>query len=120
MNRNKMKNKILDYIRNNDNTSYVEIERIFEEEGFSWQGDLINVSDANSNILFWSGWSQEAFDILKELLDKDLIEREAVPPLVYLIDGKSLDMPIVKNGTNYKTPHWLPLAFNAVEGGTAS
>ncbi|PTL37647.1 pathogenicity island protein [Alkalicoccus saliphilus] len=120
MNQTKVKNKILDYIQVNDNTSYVEIEKIFEEEGFSWQGEFESTSVKNRNVIYWSGWNEEAYHILEELQEQNLIKKEVVPPFVYFIDGKTLRMPIVKSGAEYKTPHWLPIAFTAVEGGTAS
>ncbi|MDK3978851.1 pathogenicity island protein, partial [Staphylococcus pseudintermedius] len=41
------------------------------------------------------------------------IEMNICPPMYYLIDGKSLNLPIVKS-KNIKTEHWLPVAFTAV------
>ncbi|HGO3746442.1 TPA: pathogenicity island protein, partial [Staphylococcus aureus] len=35
------------------------------------------------------------------------------PPMYYLIDGKGLRLPIVKN-KNIKIDHWLPVTFSLV------
>ncbi|HDZ3325305.1 TPA: pathogenicity island protein, partial [Staphylococcus aureus] len=38
MNRSRMKQIILEYIKNNGSTSFVEIENVFEEQGFKYKG----------------------------------------------------------------------------------
>lgn len=53
MNRSRMKQIILEYIKNNGSTSFVEIENVFEEQGFKYKGKHIPV--ATIRILYF-GW----------------------------------------------------------------
>ncbi|MEJ7373566.1 pathogenicity island protein, partial [Staphylococcus epidermidis] len=46
-----------------------------------------------------------------ELKRDGLIEMDICPPIIYLVDGKGLDLPIVKS-KYIKIDHWLPVAFN--------
>ncbi|HCY0842307.1 TPA: pathogenicity island protein, partial [Staphylococcus aureus] len=38
------------------------------------------------------------------------IEMDICEPIVYMVDGKGLDLPIVRS-KNIKTDHWLPVTF---------
>ncbi|EGQ2901355.1 pathogenicity island protein [Staphylococcus pseudintermedius] len=113
MNKNRLKNKILEYIKTHAETSFVEIENIFEENGFDYKGNGAYTSGENDNVIFWVGWNERAFDIVAGLKRDGYIEMNICPPMYYLIDGKSLNLPIVKS-KNIKTDHWLPVAFTAV------
>ncbi|HAR5788761.1 pathogenicity island protein [Staphylococcus coagulans] len=113
MNKHKLKKEILNYIKNHKETSFVEIENIFEENGFDYKGNGAYTSGDNDNVIFWVGWNERAFDIVAGLKRDGLIEMNICPPMYYLIDGKSLNLPIVKS-KNIKTDHWLPVAFTAV------
>ncbi|EPN4970478.1 pathogenicity island protein [Staphylococcus pseudintermedius] len=113
MNKHKLKKEILNYIKNHKETSFVEIERIFEENKFDYKGNGAYTSGDNDNVIFWVGWNERAFDIVAGLKRDGYIEMNICPPMYYLIDGKSLNLPIVKS-KNIKTEHWLPVAFTAV------
>ncbi|MDK3919428.1 pathogenicity island protein, partial [Staphylococcus pseudintermedius] len=108
-----LKKEILNYIKNHKETSFVEIERIFEENKFDYKGNGAYTSGDNDNVIFWVGWNERAFDIVAGLKRDGYIEMNICPPMYYLIDGKSLNLPIVKS-KNIKTDHWLPVAFTAV------
>ncbi|ELJ9265810.1 pathogenicity island protein [Staphylococcus pseudintermedius] len=113
MNKHKLKKEILNYIKNHKETSFVEIERIFEENKFDYKGNGAYTSGENDNVIFLVGWNERAFDIVAGLKRDGYIEMNICPPMYYLIDGKSLNLPIVKS-KNIKTDHWLPVAFTAV------
>lgn len=113
MNKHKLKKEILNYIKNHKETSFVEIERIFEENKFDYKGNGAYTSGENDNVIFWVGWNERAFDIVAGLKRDGYIEMNICPPMYYLIDGKSLNLPIVKS-KKIKTDHWLPVAFTAV------
>ncbi|EJA1950018.1 pathogenicity island protein [Staphylococcus pseudintermedius] len=100
-------------MKNHKETSFVEIERIFEENKFDYKGNGAYTSGENDNVIFWVGWNERAFDIVAGLKRDGYIEMNICPPMYYLIDGKSLNLPIVKS-KNIKTDHWLPVAFTAV------
>ncbi len=62
-----IKNKVLDYIKNHNATSFVEIERVFEEHNFDYKGDGAYTSGAHQNVIFWTGWNEQAFNVVAEL-----------------------------------------------------
>lgn len=103
--------KVLDYIQQNPGTSYVEIECVFKSNGFDFEGDLEIYDGEFDNIIFWSGWNEEAIMLMIELQHVGLITKEPAEPIIYLIDGKSLRLPLVERIKQYNTPHWLPVAF---------
>lgn len=112
MNNIEIKDKIYEYIRKNGGTSYAEIERLFEKYSFDYIGNIEAFSDKNSKVVFWTGWNKKAFDILAELIRENRIEREPCNFIVYLIDGKILNYPILnKAPKNLKNIYWLPCVF---------
>lgn len=70
MNKNQLKSEILEYIKGHAGTSFVEIERVFEENNFDYKGDGAYTSGQHPNVVFWVGWNQEAFDVIAELKKK--------------------------------------------------
>ncbi|BAS45635.1 hypothetical protein SSCHL_0855 [Staphylococcus schleiferi] len=114
MNKHKLKKEILNYIKNHKETSFVEIERIFEENNFDYKGNGAYTSGENDNVIFWVGWNERAFDIIAGLKRDGYIEMSICPPMYYLIDGKSLNMPIVRS-KNITTDHWLPVSFSLIQ-----
>ena len=111
-----LKKSVLDYIRKNNDVSYAELQWLFNRLGFDYRGKFEIYSPVNDNVIFWCGWNREAIEILNELKTENLVEQEPVQPLVYLIDGAALSLPVVRRAVNYQTPHWLPLVFRAVKG----
>jgi len=111
MDKNKMKEIILDYINKNDSASYAEVEWLFQQNGYDYQGNIVACSELCEHVVFWDGWKQEAFDLMKELLHEGKVHREPAHPLRYLVDGASMKIPIVKRGIQYKTDHWAPAVF---------
>lgn len=115
MNKQAIKQAILNYIRKNDSVSYAELEWLFGNLGFDYKGDFEIYSPINDMVVFWGGWNEEAIGILNELKSENLIFQEPVQPLIYLIDGAGLSLPVVRKAVNYKSPHWLPLVFRPVK-----
>jgi len=103
-----MKNEIIDFIKNHPCTSFVELERFIS--GFSGELGLF-LGEDGYNILLWTV-SVEAADALKELLQKDVIYLSYCSPLIYMIDGKGLNLPYAKRRVHYKEPHWLPITMS--------
>ena len=92
-----MKNEIIDFIKNHPCTSFMELERFIS--GFSGELGLF-LGEGDCNILLWTV-SLEATDALKELLQKDVIYLSACCPLIYMIDGKGLNLPYAKWRVHY-------------------
>ena len=111
---NNVKNKIIKYITENAGTSFVEIEKIFDENHFDYKGNGAYTSAENNNIVFWYGWNEQAFNVVSSLVNEGLIEMRTCEPVIYIVDGKSLNFPIVKSEC-INTYHWLPVTFNLIK-----
>jgi hypothetical protein len=60
------------------------------------------------NIFLWVNMSQNYAEAVKSLLSKDKITVSPANPLVYLSDGKVIQLPQPTKAKSYKKPHWLP------------
>jgi hypothetical protein len=69
------------------------------------------------NIFVWVGMSPEFFAAIKQLVEERLVKFGPTQPLVYMIDGQTLNMPLAKRppARGYAKPHWLPVTFNATK-----
>lgn len=108
-----IKAEVYRYIKQNEGTSYAELEYLFTRLGFNWKGDLEIYSDQCDNVIFWTGWNKEAIEVINSLQREGLINKVPGQPFIYYIDGKALNLPIVRTNRQYKTPHWLPVLFTA-------
>jgi len=96
-----------------DHVTFAELSRL---DGFS--GDLqiwIN-HDRVSNVIIWSGISQEGVDALETIRQEGEYEMTPTPILTYLIDGAALNLPIAKSARHYKKPHWSPTVLRRRKG----
>lgn len=107
----KIKKELVNYIKDNAGTSFVEIEKIFEENNFDYKGNGAYTSAESSHIVYWYGWNRQAFKIVSELVNDDLIQMNRCEPIIYMVDGKGLSLPIANN-KNIETDYWLPVVFN--------
>lgn len=88
--------------------SFAELSRI---EGFNGDLEIKLNHPSVSNVVLWSGLSEEAIEAL-EVIRKEgeyIISPSTI--LVYLMDGVSLNLPIAKSKRHYKKPHWAPVVF---------
>ncbi|HBY82425.1 pathogenicity island protein [Staphylococcus sp.] len=106
-----IQSKLIDYIKDNAGTSFVEIEKVFEQNNFDYKGQGAYTSAENNNIIFWYGWNKQAFDAVSELVKDGVIEMSKCESMIYIVDGKGLNFPILKTD-DVVTYHWLPVAFN--------
>lgn len=111
MSRDEMKEIVLDYINKNDSVSYAELQWLFEQNGYDYKGDLLSCSDQCEHVIFWSGWNEDTYNMMNELIHEGLIHREPTVFFTYLVDGAGLTYPLVKKTIQYKTDHWLPIVF---------
>ena len=109
-----IKKIIYDYINKKDYVTYAQIERLFKENGYDYKGESTLANNDYPNIIFWCGWKEEAYLLLRELENEKLIYKHQSSFLCYLIDGKSLTFPIVKSIRQYKKEHWLPVCYRPV------
>lgn len=104
------------------NSSFVNIEHVMEQNGISISdgqegGYVLNFGKDYPNIVLWVFQSLEAHDvwhIMTRLLDNKnrAVQVRATQTLIYLVDGKVLNMPLAKSKRNYKKPHWLPTVLS--------
>ena len=105
---------VLDYIRARDWVTYAEIEKVLATyiqvagEGGIEMGDFANVT-------LWGGVSCAFVDTVDEVLRTQLVWRQPVSVMYYLLDGSSLTLPLAKRRRAYAQPHWLPVCFRPIE-----
>lgn len=118
MNKQELSSAILNYIDVNKEMSYAELELLFDKTGFDYRGDIEMYSATNENVIFWTGWNDEAVSLIGDLIREGKIKRIPVArslyPIVRLMDGKALSYPLLRgNPESIKHPHWLPCVFVA-------
>lgn len=102
-----MKNNIIQYVKENNQASFVELKKAIL--GFS--GDEVFCLYGYPNIVLWVGISQKAINALEELINDHQLYMQHSNPLIYMLDGKGLNLPIAKSIRNYKDKRWLPVVF---------
>ena len=103
-------NKILRLIEERKNVSFAELARMVD--GFSGDKEVSLNGEGYSNIILWSGISDEAIDALMSLTANGKIHPVPAHILVYLADGAVLKLPIARTRRHYKKPHWIPTVYN--------
>ncbi|NEV61619.1 hypothetical protein [Thiorhodococcus minor] len=67
----------------------------------------------NDRVVLWQGVSDAGIAALNRLQRRGQIAFVACSPLVYLIDGQMLRLPIAKRRHHaYKRPHWYPVTLS--------
>lgn len=109
--------KIVDYVRQYDFVTFVEVDRIAKEVlGDGASGDVALMAPPQfSHTVIWIGLS----DTYASAVDKALAEGKLTffPAswLSYLIDGGVLKLPLAKRPRSYKSNHWLPVCLRPDE-----
>ncbi|MBF4514149.1 hypothetical protein ITJ66_16810 [Plantibacter sp. VKM Ac-2885] len=107
---------IVKYISAQGGVSIVEIARMLDEQGIPSKGDL-RLHWPYEPVVIWDGASEGLLDVLRQLIADERIELNNTQPLVYIIDGAALTLPMadiksVERKHPYKTARWLPVVFN--------
>lgn len=110
-----IKNKVFNFIQKHPGTTFIELERLFEEHNFPYKGEKSITNGENENLIMWVDWNEQAISTISELLSENKITAKHSENLVYLIDGKALNLPIAKSVRNYKKLRWLPIVFNVTQ-----
>ena len=95
---------------------FTEIEEIFEKENFDYKGEKSLTFNHNKNLIIWTGWNQEAIEVIEEILKEDYIDAYLCNTIEITLYSTWLGFPIAK-GVNYKytKPHWLPTKITWVK-----
>jgi len=101
------KDQLIEFIGDRKGVSFVEVERRFPEimvgQPMVWEND--------KNWVYWEGWNADAWSLMHDLKRDKVLDFDPCSMLIYLIDGKALELPMVKSMRSYKTPHWMPLTM---------
>lgn len=105
MNETNLAEKIVAELKKMDRLSFVELWHRIPET----KGDLVMIRDSD-NVAWGFGLTQAAIDALGQLLREARIYLDAVPLMIYMVDGCIPHIPIAKKVPKggYKEPHWVP------------
>jgi len=78
--------------------------------GDEMEGDF--AVEVRPNLFYWINASESFVKALGELIADQTLKVKAVSPLIYAIDGLTLQLPIAKRLRKYQKPHWLPVVFD--------
>lgn len=109
MDDNELIQAAVDYITEYDHVTFVELRKVWAAH-IQADGNHAIVLGNNPNVILWVGVS-DRFCGLYDLLLKQGVTLEPGSYLAYLIDGGTLNLPVVKRVMTYKTPHWLPVVL---------
>ena len=82
--------------RLNAGLTFADVDKIFEKNNFDYQGNIKLTDDLNDNVVYWSDWNKEAYDLFQEYMFKYDLRIFPTSVLAYLSSGKGLDLPIFK------------------------
>jgi len=103
--------QIVELVKNyRGGVSFVNLSNAFPRD--FRDGDYKMMSSDRSNIVLWNGVSQLGADAINYTREKLGLEMVPTQAITYLIDGITLNIPLVKSNRNYKKPHWLPVTFS--------
>jgi hypothetical protein len=103
------RNNVLRYVQEKGDVSFAELENTFR--GFSDPGDEGCAFEIGNNLILWTGMSREAFNLIEGLFLEKAIDFRTSSHLVYLLNGRTLNLPLAKQRKSYKDPRWLPVTI---------
>lgn len=106
-----LKDAIRDYVNRHDHVSFAELKNHLG--GYDTDGTHA-LALGTTNVLLWADCSREFISAVVELMDTGDIHPQACNPLVYLCDGMSLNLPIVRRrppAGGFRDEHWLPVTL---------
>ena len=106
-----LKEKILKLLKEKNMITFSTLEYEFPEH-FDNNGLFTFNPLAEYNIWLWTKTSEEMSNTLAELIQERKMKLIPVHPLVYIMDGKWLNLPVATEpDKKYEEPRWLPVAF---------
>lgn len=104
-----LKEKLYLFIENTGNVSFADI---LEIKGTKGDCNFELKDEGYSNVLLWQGLTKEAIDGLTGLVNEGKIAFKPTTLLVYLMDGRYLNLPMAEKKEHYKELRWLPVVMN--------
>jgi len=105
---------IYDKVAQLQGVSMVEIENLLNENKIVSERDpdmVHNIHGESENIIFWLSDNEYVTKAVTSLIDEKKIFPHITTFLVYIIDRKSLTLPMAKRNIQYKEPHWVPITL---------
>lgn len=109
MNTKKMKKDLIKLVKYKKDITFIEIEKYFNYTGYEYKGNKELRSGTDRNTIFWSGWNEQAIQLLQELVEENLINMQYTQFLNYFLNGVIIEYPLYKGKKPYK--QWLPVIF---------
>jgi hypothetical protein len=106
-----LKEAVRQYVACYDYVSFPELQRKLEPY-VPTRGDWL-IGGSVPHVILWVGLSSELCTAIEELIAEKALFYHPASPLVFLIDGGMLTLPIAKRcpRSGYKTDHWLPVCL---------
>lgn len=106
-----MKEQILNFVRKWRHVSFVELERLLGDQ----MAGNCDITLRDENTILWCGVSEQFAEIFNDMVKAGAVRLVPTSLFVYLVDGKTLTLPLVKGRYHYKQPHWLPVVLDVPE-----
>lgn len=112
-----LKQAILDYLKDGNERTLVELDSHLEKMGFDIRGTSWIGDGDSKNLFFWCNMSETYQEALLNLKSSKQIDLIVIDSSVYLADsltislpsGKSMNLPVGEYDRTYQTYHWLPV-----------
>lgn len=103
-----LQDEILAYVEKQNNVSFAELVRMFPQ--FK-DGNRAICAPDHPNTVIWCDMQEEAASAIESLIKTGKIHFYPTNPLLYMIDGVALKLPIAKTRRQYKNEHWFPVVI---------
>jgi hypothetical protein len=114
----KLEEAMVAYVEENDYVTFAELSLRLGEY-FNGTGDW--ALELWPNGILWTGMSEDFLQAYLNLKNQGIIDAVGVAPLVYLMDGAVLNLPVPKRlprdkVKGYAKPYWLPICLRPGDG----
>lgn len=105
-----MKSRILQLVTERNYVTFKEMSDAIP--GFAGSQSL--QSAEHPGLVLWPFVSQEAAEVLQELLAAGIIHLHDTSVLNYMLEGQVPHLPVAKSLRAYKSPRWLPVTISKI------
>ncbi|MBX3389209.1 MAG: hypothetical protein KF691_07100 [Phycisphaeraceae bacterium] len=106
-----LRQAILGYVNEHDHVTFAELQREFGSR-FNMRGEVGLAPERLPTLLYWVGMSREFCAAVNDLTAKrGPLALALCSPMVYILDGATLTLPIATKAHPYKSDHWLPVVI---------
>lgn len=107
-----LRGAVIEYVTATDHVTLAEIQE-FLSAYMDVEGETELALGHDPNIVLWAGMSDEFVAFMRQLWGDPALALDGCSPWAYMMDGKSLNLPIAKRPPNhgYKEPHWMPVCL---------